>query len=156
MPCCPWYGGGWCGPTAPPAWTRRGRSAAASASRSAPLTPAAATHLGAQFRGHTSERVYLAAVRGRAKDARIESTFVPDRGDGRRGSGPGPGQRAVTEVRVVEELGDFTAVECRLETGRTHQVRIHLGEAGTPLCGEHVYDRPVHGRPPPDDSGARR
>jgi 23S rRNA pseudouridine1911/1915/1917 synthase len=47
-------------------------------------------------------------------------------------------------------------VECRLETGRTHQVRIHLGEAGTPLCGERVYDRAVNAKPLPDDSGAAR
>src|SRR5262249_47243863 len=77
---------------------------------------------------------------------------------GRRGSQatPGEGQRAVTHVRVVENLGDYTLVECRLETGRTHQVRIHLGEAGTPICGDHVYDRPVHGRPLPDPSGMSR
>ena len=43
-----------------------------------------------------------------------------------------------------------------LEDGRTHQVRIHLGEAGTPLCGERVYDRPLQCRPLPDGSGARR
>lgn len=114
-------------------------------------------HLGGQFRAHTIERVYLALVRGRAKDGRIESWLIDDRGDGRRGSGPdGQGQRAITHVRVVENLGDFTLVECRLETGRTHQVRIHLGEAGTPLCGERVYDRPLHGRPVPDESGAPR
>jgi 23S rRNA pseudouridine1911/1915/1917 synthase len=59
-------------------------------------------------------------------------------------------------VRVVETLGEFTLVECELETGRTHQVRIHLGEAGTPLCGERVYDRPLHGQPLPDGSGAKR
>ena len=85
--------------------------------------------------------------------------LVRDRGDGRRGGTADPaadGQRAVTHVRVVEELGDYTLVECRLETGRTHQVRIHLGEAGTPLCGERVYDRPPHGRPVPDCSGAKR
>ena len=46
----------------------------------------------------------------------------------------------------------FTLVECRLETGRTHQVRIHLGEAETPLCGERIYDRPLHGKP----SGGRQ
>jgi 23S rRNA pseudouridine1911/1915/1917 synthase len=57
-------------------------------------------------------------------------------------------------VRVVEDLGDYTLVECRLETGRTHQVRIHLGESGTPICGERVYDRPLHGKPVPDRSGA--
>jgi 23S rRNA pseudouridine1911/1915/1917 synthase len=117
----------------------------------------AVTHLGRQFREHTIERRYLALVRGQAKDARIESWLVHDRGDGRRGSGqPGEGQRAVTHVKVVERLGDFTLVECRLETGRTHQVRIHLAEAGTPLCGERIYDRPLHGKPLPDASVAPR
>src|SRR5207249_6664616 len=89
---------------------------------------------------------------------RIESHLVRDRGDGRRGSTTeaGAGQRAVTHVRIAEDLGDFTLVECRLETGRTHQVRIHLGEQGTPLCGERVYDRPLHGKPLPDRSGATR
>jgi 23S rRNA pseudouridine1911/1915/1917 synthase len=121
-------------------------------------TPAAASHLGRQFRTHTIDRVYLALVRGRAKSQRIESALVADRGDGRRGSTPDPatGKRAVTHVRVVEDLGDYTLVECRLETGRTHQVRIHLGEQGTPLCGERIYDRPLHGRPVPDGSGATR
>lgn len=121
-------------------------------------TPASERHLGQQFRSHTIERYYLALVRGRARPGRIESYLVRDRGDGRRGSSPQPGvgQRAVTHVRVMEELGNFTLVECRLETGRTHQIRIHLGEAGTPLCGERVYDRPLHGRPVPDNSGAAR
>jgi 23S rRNA pseudouridine1911/1915/1917 synthase len=115
-------------------------------------------HLGRQFRAHTIERVYQGIVRGRAKTARIESWLERDRGDGRRGSSaiPGQGQRAVTHVRVLEELGDYTLVECRLETGRTHQVRIHLGEAGTPLCGERIYDRPLHGKPLPDGSGMKR
>jgi 23S rRNA pseudouridine1911/1915/1917 synthase len=114
--------------------------------------------LGRQFRAHTVERRYQAVVRGRARPGRIESYLVADRGDGRRGSSPVPGvgQHAVTHVRVVEELGEYTLVECRLETGRTHQVRIHLGEQGTPLCGERVYDRPLHGRPLPDGSGAPR
>ena len=122
-------------------------------------TAEAERNLGRQFRAHTTDRLYLALVRGRAKSGRIESVLVRDRGDGRRGSTTdraADGQRAVTHVRVVEELGEYTLVECRLETGRTHQVRIHLGEAGTPLCGERVYDRPVHGRPAADDSGAKR
>jgi 23S rRNA pseudouridine1911/1915/1917 synthase len=121
-------------------------------------TPQAARHLGRQFREHTVERTYLAVVRGHAAAGRIESRLVRDRRDGRRGSTTqaGEGQRAVTHVRVVEELGEYTLVECRLETGRTHQVRIHLGEAGTPLCGEHVYDRPPHGRPLADGSGTSR
>jgi 23S rRNA pseudouridine1911/1915/1917 synthase len=121
-------------------------------------TTQAERHLGRQFRTHTIQRQYLAVVRGRAKDARIESWLVRDRGDGRRGSStkPAEGQRAVTHIKVVEWLGDYTLVECRLETGRTHQVRIHLGEAGTPLCGERIYDRPLHGKPLPDGSGMKR
>ena len=121
-------------------------------------TVEAERHLGKQFRAHTIERVYRALVRGRAKAARIESWLVRDRGDGRRGSSDtlGQGQRAVTHVHVVEELGDYTLVECRLETGRTHQVRINLGEAGTPLCGERIYDRSLHGKPLPDGSGMKR
>ncbi len=123
-------------------------------------TPAAAERLTRQFRKHTVDRRYLALVRGAPRDGRIESVLVRDRGDGRRGSSPDPaapdGKRAVTHVRVVERFDGFALVECRLETGRTHQVRIHLGEAGAPLCGERVYDRPVNGRPAPDASGAAR
>jgi 23S rRNA pseudouridine1911/1915/1917 synthase len=120
-------------------------------------TAAAETNLGRQFRAHTVGREYFALVRGQAKSERIESYLLRDRGDGRRGSGPGnAGQKAVTNIHVVERLGDFTLASCRLETGRTHQVRIHLGERGTPLCGERVYDRPLHGKPVPDRSGAKR
>jgi 23S rRNA pseudouridine1911/1915/1917 synthase len=121
-------------------------------------TAEAERSLGSQFRAHTTDRRYLALVRGRAIAGRIESHLIRDRGDGRRGSGPESpsSQRAVTHVRILRELVDYTLVECRLETGRTHQVRIHLGEAGTPLCGERVYDRPPHGPPYPDGSGARR
>jgi 23S rRNA pseudouridine1911/1915/1917 synthase len=123
-------------------------------------TPEAERHLGDQFRAHTIERRYLALVRDKAESGRVESVLVRDRGDGRRGSAPpgftGDGQRAVTHVKVLEDLGGFTLVECRLETGRTHQVRIHLGERGTPLCGERVYDRPLNRPPVPDASGFGR
>ncbi|MFN9368717.1 MAG: pseudouridine synthase, partial [Planctomycetia bacterium] len=47
---------------------------------------------------------------------------------------------AITHVVPLEHYGDdYTLVECRLETGRTHQIRIHLAESGHPLCGERVY-----------------
>lgn len=120
-------------------------------------TAAAARHLTAQFRKRSVDRRYLALTRGVPADGRIESKLVDDRGDGRRGSGDGTdSQRAVTTVRVLERLGAFAVVECKLDTGRTHQVRIHLGEAGTPLCGERIYDRPLNGPPVPDASGAER
>src|SRR5262249_25532664 len=112
-----------------------------------------------QFRKHTVDRRYLALTRGVPQPGRIESEFVRDRGDGRRGSTtaavPG-GKRAVTHAKVLGRFGDFALVECRLATGRTHQARPQLGEAGPPLCGEPVYDRRVNGKPLPDASGAKR
>jgi 23S rRNA pseudouridine1911/1915/1917 synthase len=123
-------------------------------------TGSAADNLRKQFRKHTVDRRYLALTRGVPPGGRLESVFVRDRGDGRRGSTIDPnapdGKKAVTHVKVLENWQRFALVECRLETGRTHQVRIHLGEAGTPLCGETVYDRPVNGKPVPDASRAER
>jgi 23S rRNA pseudouridine1911/1915/1917 synthase len=121
-------------------------------------TAAAARQLGAQFRAHDAGRTYRGLVRGQGRDQTIESWLVADRGDGRRGSGErsATARQAVTHVRVLERLGQFSLVECRLESGRTHQVRIHLGESGTPLCGERIYDRPIHGTPLADASGAQR
>ncbi|QVL30651.1 RluA family pseudouridine synthase [Telmatocola sphagniphila] len=111
------------------------------------------------FRAHRLERRYLALTRGVPPEGRLESYLVRDRGDGRRGSGSESAegaQKAVSYFHVQQTFGDYALVECRLETGRTHQVRIHLGEAGAPLCGEKIYDRPLHGKPVPDESGATR
>jgi len=119
---------------------------------------AAERHLMQQFRKHTTHRRYLAVVRGHVAAETIASNLVRDRGDGRRGSTklPDVGKRAVTQVKPIEQIGDYTLVECRLETGRTHQIRIHLAERGHPLCGEKVYHQPLFGEPVPDTSGAPR
>jgi 23S rRNA pseudouridine1911/1915/1917 synthase len=115
------------------------------------------------FRSHTVHRRYLALVHGIPKSETIVSHFVEDRGDGLRGSverrrgrahaiGSEKTQRAVTHVEVLEssrpsESGatsmnpPWALVACRLETGRTHQIRIHLAEAGHPVLGERVYVR---------------
>jgi 23S rRNA pseudouridine1911/1915/1917 synthase len=116
-----------------------------------------------QFKAHTTHRRYLAVARGRVEAQTIESRLVRDRGDGRRGSTDDPhtGKRAVTHVRPIEffDLSRdeiYTLVECRLETGRTHQIRIHLAERGHPICGERVYHQPLFGKPLADNSGAPR
>jgi 23S rRNA pseudouridine1911/1915/1917 synthase len=108
--------------------------------------------LGQQFHRHTVLRRYLAIVPGQIETQTIATRLVRDRGDGRRGSStvPGVGQKAVTHVELVEKLPGYSLVACRLETGRTHQIRIHLAEQGHPICGEEVYRRS------PDPSGASR
>jgi len=100
--------------------------------------------LAEQFRAHTTQRRYLAICVGRVEAGTIISNLVRDRGDGRRGSADGEeGKRSVTHVVPVEHFGnDYTLVECRLETGRTHQIRIHMAESGHPVCGERVYSAP--------------
>jgi 23S rRNA pseudouridine1911/1915/1917 synthase len=110
--------------------------------------------LSAQFRAHTVERKYLGIAHGDVPKRTVTSQLVADRGDGLRGSGRGEGgQRAVTHVQPIEHLGSkldgATLVECRLETGRTHQIRIHLAEMGHPLLGERVYIRDFRGAPIP-------
>jgi 23S rRNA pseudouridine1911/1915/1917 synthase len=114
--------------------------------------------LGMQFRKHTVTRRYLAVVHGKVAAQTIKSVLVRDRGDGRRGSTtlPNTGKDAVTHVAVEEALPGFTLLSCRLETGRTHQIRIHLAELGHPVCGERVYNRPFEGKAIADESGAPR
>lgn len=116
-------------------------------------TVAAEQGLGKQFQRHTVIRKYLAIVPGHVKAQTIQSHLVRDRGDGRRGSSrvAGHGKLAVTHIDVVEKLPAHTLLSCRLETGRTHQIRIHLAERGHPLCGEKVYNRKP-GEPPPADA----
>lgn len=114
--------------------------------------------LGKQFHAHTVTRRYLAIVPGSPAPQCIRSSLVRDRGDGRRGSTtvPGTGKQAVTHIEIVERLPHYTLLSCRLETGRTHQIRIHLAELGHPVCGEKVYNRNASGSVAPDDSGAPR
>jgi 23S rRNA pseudouridine1911/1915/1917 synthase len=109
--------------------------------------------LAAQFRKHTVHRRYLAIAHGELREPRssFRSFLVQNRGDGLRGSArgkPPPSARcAVTHVERLELLHGATLLACRLETGRTHQIRIHLSEAGHPLLGERVYIRGWGGVP---------
>lgn len=111
-----------------------------------------------QFAQHAAVRKYFAVVPGHIEDQTIQSQFIRDRGDGLRGSttDTSVGQHAVTHVRTLRQMGRYSELECRLETGRTNQIRIHLAELGVPVCGDIKY-RGAFGQPPiVDDSKAPR
>lgn len=121
-------------------------------------TVTAERELGKQFHAHTVQRRYLAIVSGFLPSETIRTFLVRDRGDGRRGSTKvnGTGKEAITHVKVLEKYRGYTLLECRLETGRTHQIRIHLAERGHPVCGEKVYLHRLRGEPFVDKSAAPR
>lgn len=106
-------------------------------------TEACQLALKALLEKHHIDRSYLALVAGRFPKGKqtVRSTLIRDRGDGRRGSGEAPdGKHAVTHLELVAHLGrNASLVEARLETGRTHQVRIHLCELGFPILGDPLY-----------------
>lgn len=106
-------------------------------------TFAAKKVLANQLRRHTVHRRYVALAHGRVAAGTLRSYLVKNRGDRLRGASRHgrEGQLAVTHVEPIEALRGATLVACRLETGRTHQIRIHLAEAGHPLLGERVYVR---------------
>ncbi len=108
-------------------------------------TDAAHEGLAAQFADHSIERAYLAIVGGlptpvagtirgaiaRSSHDRKKMALVED----------GRGKHAVTHYKLLERLDSAALVECRLETGRTHQVRVHMASIGHPLLGDPVYGR---------------
>jgi 23S rRNA pseudouridine1911/1915/1917 synthase len=117
-------------------------------------TLAAKKKLQQAFRVHAIERRYVALAHGVVSAQHHETFLVRDRGDGLRGSFgrfrssrgqmPADAKRAVTDVRPLAALRGATLTECQLSTGRQHQIRIHLSEAGHPLLGELVYIRDFH------------
>lgn len=118
--------------------------------------------LGRQFFKHTVQRRYQAIVMGKPAVQTIRSWLVSDRGDGRRGSisGEPTGRRAklaITHIESVEPINDkYSMVVCRLETGKTHQIRIHMAELGCLVCGDPVYVIRKDGSRFDDQSGAPR
>ena len=125
--------------------------------------------LAAQFAKHDIHRLYLAVVSGMPMPpaGKVDAALARSSADRKKmavvipprvkpgghmsqmlasAEAPGRGKRAVTHYRTIRPLKGGALVECRLETGRTHQVRVHMAHIGHPLVGDPVYGRtaPMH------------
>lgn len=95
-----------------------------------------------QLKDHTIVRRYRAIVHGVIKDEEgtVRSTIGRDPKDRKKMAINVPGgKEAITHFKVLERFSEYTYVECRLETGRTHQIRVHMTSLGHPLLGDVVY-----------------
>ena len=97
--------------------------------------------LAAQLAVHSINRRYRAIVHGTFSDPEgtISAPIGRDRKDRKKMAVVSDGKEAVTHYRVLETWKQFSYIECRLETGRTHQIRVHMRHIGHPLLGDDVY-----------------
>ena len=103
---------------------------------------AAHVSLSEQIQSKSAQRTYLAVVRGNLKtdSGVIETQIARDKDDRKKMAVVKEGGRnAVTEYEVVERFGKYTIVKCKLKTGRTHQIRVHMEYLGYPLVGDPKY-----------------
>lgn len=102
-----------------------------------------ASHQGiaAQLANHSITRKYVAIVKGNLKEdeGTVDAPIARSKVDRKKMGISNDGKRAVTHYRVLERLNNYTYIECTLETGRTHQIRVHMAHIHHPLLGDSVY-----------------
>ena len=98
-------------------------------------------NLAEQIKNKTAIRTYLAIVHGVLRDDKgiINGAIGRDKFDRKKMAVTADGKFAVTEFKVLERFKNFSYVECKLQTGRTHQIRVHMSEIGHPLVGDEKY-----------------
>lgn len=98
--------------------------------------------LAEQLKEHSIKRVYHAIVHGNIKEdhGTVNAPIGRHPTDRKKMSTRAKqGRPAITHYKVLERFGDFTYIQCELETGRTHQIRVHMASIGHPLLGDQVY-----------------
>ncbi len=100
-------------------------------------------HLAQQFKDHTIERSYHAILTGHLKEPQgtINAPIGRDPGDRLKMAVHPGGKSAITHYEVISMPPEYTYVMCRLETGRTHQIRVHFSHIHHPLLGDEVYGK---------------
>ncbi|MCI8665439.1 MAG: RluA family pseudouridine synthase [Dorea sp.] len=98
--------------------------------------------LAEQLKEHSMKRVYVAVVHGNIKEEEgtVDAPIGRHPTERKRMSiHAKSGRHAVTHYKVLERFGEYTLIQCKLETGRTHQIRVHMASIGHPLLGDMVY-----------------
>ena len=97
--------------------------------------------LSEQLQDHSLARTYEAIVVGsfRAETGTVDAPIARHRTDRKRMAVAADGRRAVTHWKVLERYSGYTHIQCNLETGRTHQIRVHMAYIGHPVLGDPVY-----------------
>ena len=98
--------------------------------------------LAAQLKAKTNEREYVALVHGVIKEDQgtIDAPLGRSPKDRKKQAVVADGRHAVTHFKVLKRYRHYTLVSCRLETGRTHQIRVHMKYIGYPLIGDSIYN----------------
>lgn len=102
--------------------------------------------LSKQLEDHSMTRIYHAIVHNVIKEdcGTVDKNIARDKNDRKKMSINNEGRRAVTHFKVIERFNNFTYAEFKLETGRTHQIRVHMKSIGHPLLGDETYSNNNH------------